>query len=218
MEPLYIVLLEIADHKDGITFDDLSKTLVYDINIYSLHDHLQALEWAYCICQKGNKYFNTTDDATLSAMTHGMELNVSAGTIILNDNNEVLIVHPTLQDRYDIPKGGAVKDDMNLIDTAARELCEETGLIVSPEFFNYIGTLQVTKYKQVVLFLILGLEVDTATCKCTSMFTGPDNTQLPEVDGFEKVHLHELPKYLPEKFGNKIGELINVLSSGNEKW
>ncbi len=44
-------------------------------------------------------------------MLQEQSINMSAGTLIINPLNEVLIVHPTLQEKYDIPKGGADPSD-----------------------------------------------------------------------------------------------------------
>jgi 8-oxo-dGTP pyrophosphatase MutT (NUDIX family) len=204
MESLYVVLSEIADQKDGVTFDELSSKLVCDVNTHRLKEYIQSLEWAYCISYDGNKYHCTLDEASLALMLQGQTVNISAGTLIINALNEVLLVHPTLQEKYDIPKGHADKDDADLIATAARELFEETGLRVDKQFFNPLGIVQATKYKQVALFIIVGLPVDTEKCICTSTFTGPDNKQLPEVDRFELAHISQLTKLLPEPFGTNI--------------
>ncbi|MDD4247569.1 MAG: NUDIX hydrolase [Methanosarcina sp.] len=204
MESLYIVLSEVSEHKNGITRDELAALLVHDVNTHKLDSYLQSLEWAYCIRTDGIKYYCTIDERSLELMLQEQSINMSAGTLIINPLNEVLIVHPTLQEKYDIPKGGADPSDADLVETAARELFEETGLKVDKQFFNSLGIVKATKYKQVALFVIVGLTVDLEKCVCSTTFTGPNNEELPEVDRFELAHISQLSKCLPEPFGTNV--------------
>ena len=54
--------------------------------------------------------------------------------VIVTDGERILLGHATRSPRWDIPKGVAEPGE-SFVNTAARELFEETSLSVSPETF-----------------------------------------------------------------------------------
>ena len=58
--------------------------------------------------------------------------------VIVTDGERLLLGHATRSPRWDIPKGVAEAGE-NFADAAARELREETGLVVAPEGLKVLG-------------------------------------------------------------------------------
>src|SRR3984893_5005669 len=74
----------------------------------------------------------------------------SCGVIVTN-GERILLGHATRSPRWDIPKGVAEPDE-NFADAAARELHEETGLIVSPDDLVALGVHAYLRGKDLALF------------------------------------------------------------------
>ena len=55
-----------------------------------------------------------------------MKKHFSAGGVLLNDKNEVYLLHQTVRDEWVLPKGG-IEEGENEITAAKREIQEETG-------------------------------------------------------------------------------------------
>lgn len=68
---------------------------------------------------------------------------ISAGGLVINDNNEFLLIQR--KGRWDLPKG-RLETNENLLETAKREISEETGL--EEKFLNLIGKLGPTVYNK----------------------------------------------------------------------
>ena len=54
---------------------------------------------------------------------------IGAGTLFFNTAGDLLIVHPTYKDRWEIP-GGVVEDNESIKQALEREIKEELGLII----------------------------------------------------------------------------------------
>jgi 8-oxo-dGTP pyrophosphatase MutT (NUDIX family) len=104
--------------------------------------------------------------------------------VIVTDGQRMLLGHATRSPRWDIPKGVAEPGEA-FAATAARELLEETGLMVAPEALAELGVHAYLRGKDLALFAWNPpLLPDPGTLTCTSRFTLPNGTLLPEFDRF----------------------------------
>lgn len=112
---------------------------------------------------------------------------VSAGFIIETPEG-FLLTHPTSRPKtkgnWDIPKGHMETGEYPL-ETAIRELQEETGLEYNPDFqTEYLGEFNYTLSKNLILYhVIWPHNIDLKKLKCTSYFV-QDKKQIPEADDF----------------------------------
>jgi 8-oxo-dGTP pyrophosphatase MutT (NUDIX family) len=104
--------------------------------------------------------------------------------VIVTDGQRILLGHATRSPRWDIPKGVAEPSEA-FAATAARELLEETGLTVGPEALAELGVHAYLRGKDLALFAWAPPQLpDPETLICTSRFTLPNGTSLPEFDRF----------------------------------
>ena len=104
--------------------------------------------------------------------------------VIVTDGQRILLGHATRSPRWDIPKGVAEPGEA-FTATAARELLEETGLTVGPEALADLGVHAYLRGKDLALFAWAPPQLpDPETLTCTSRFTLPNGTSLPEFDRF----------------------------------
>ena len=107
----------------------------------------------------------------------------SCGVIVTN-GERVLLGHATRSPRWDIPKGVAEPGETHPV-AAARELLEETGLTVAPEALTELGVHPYLRGKDLALFMWKPAQLpDPQRLTCTSRFTLPNGTLLPEFDRF----------------------------------
>jgi len=105
--------------------------------------------------------------------------------VIVTDGERILLGHATRSPRWDIPKGVAEPGE-NLADAAARELHEETGLVVSPGELVTLGVHAYLRGKDLALFAWQPPQLpDPQSLVCTSLFALPNGTMLPECDRFD---------------------------------
>lgn len=99
-------------------------------------------------------------------------LTVGARAIIQNDEGQILLVHRAIDQRWYLPGGGVHRGE-TLLDAAAREVREETGIIVSLEgagIFGVYSSLLEGKSDHIVVFTCPasgavrpdGIEIDAA--------------------------------------------------------
>lgn len=113
-------------------------------------------------------------------------LNKTCGIFIFNPDNTVLICHVTNSDSntWSIPKGRPDSLNELSIDTAIRELYEETGLEIDKEKLISIGSTFYKSGREFVGFVYKSKNtIDSATLNCLSMFE-KNNEFFPEVDAF----------------------------------
>jgi len=104
--------------------------------------------------------------------------------VIVSDGDRILLGHATRSPRWDIPKGVAEAGE-NFADAAARELREETGLVVSPGELVELGVHAYLRGKDLALFAWEPPQLpDPQSLVCTSLFALPNGTMLPEFDRF----------------------------------
>ncbi len=140
---------------------------------------------------------------------------ISSGFVVKNSKDEILLGRV---DRHPKPYQwtifkGQMEESETLLDTAMRELKEETGIdIVSDHNLNrkissnYIFTYQLS-HKDVYLFLLEDENgiLDNFEFKCTSYFG--DNNE-PEINDYKWVHIKNLADYIfPSQRG--LAEFLN---------
>jgi 8-oxo-dGTP pyrophosphatase MutT (NUDIX family) len=105
--------------------------------------------------------------------------------VVVTDGERILLGHATRSPRWDIPKGVAEAGE-NFADAAARELHEETGLVVSPDELEALGVHAYLRGKDLALFAWRPVQLpDPQSLVCTSLFALPSGTMLPEFDRFD---------------------------------
>jgi 8-oxo-dGTP pyrophosphatase MutT (NUDIX family) len=104
--------------------------------------------------------------------------------VIVTDGQHILLGHATRSPRWDIPKGVPEVGE-NFADAAARELHEETGLVVSPDDLVALGVHAYLRGKDLALFVWQPPQLPAPqSLACTSLFALPNGTMLPEFDRF----------------------------------
>jgi 8-oxo-dGTP pyrophosphatase MutT (NUDIX family) len=113
-----------------------------------------------------------------------MSARVTSCGVVVTDGERVLLGHATRSPRWDIPKGAAEPGETRAA-AAARELREETGLAVAPEALADLGLHAYLRGKDLALFAWRPTQLpDPDGLSCSSHFTLPNGTQLPEFDRF----------------------------------
>jgi 8-oxo-dGTP pyrophosphatase MutT (NUDIX family) len=104
--------------------------------------------------------------------------------IVVTDGTRLLLGHATRSPRWDIPKG-LIEAGESPAEAAVRELLEETGLNVAAAALIPLGTHPYLRDKDLALFAWFPTGMpDPATLRCTSTFTLPNGSVLPELDRF----------------------------------
>jgi 8-oxo-dGTP pyrophosphatase MutT (NUDIX family) len=104
--------------------------------------------------------------------------------VILGDGERILLGHATRSPRWDIPKGEAEPGE-GFAEAAARELMEETGLVVTPSALRGLGVRPYLRGKDLALFAWTPPQLpDPESLVCASHFALPNGTLLPEFDRF----------------------------------
>jgi 8-oxo-dGTP pyrophosphatase MutT (NUDIX family) len=104
--------------------------------------------------------------------------------VLVTDGDRILLGHASRSPRWDIPKGGADPGE-NFAEAAARELREETGLAVPASELVALGVHAYLRGKDLALFAWAPAELpDPQGLSCSSYFTLPNGSRLPEFDRF----------------------------------
>jgi 8-oxo-dGTP pyrophosphatase MutT (NUDIX family) len=104
--------------------------------------------------------------------------------VIVGDGEHVLLGHATRSPRWDIPKGEAEPGE-DFAAAAARELQEETGLSAPLGELSAHGVHAYLRGKDLALFAWRPVPLpDPKSLVCSSTFTLPNGSTLPEFDRF----------------------------------
>jgi 8-oxo-dGTP pyrophosphatase MutT (NUDIX family) len=128
--------------------------------------------------------------------------NLSCGLMLFDTSSErFLCVHATGSRQYGrswgLPKGmndDEVGNGEVYLDTAIRELREETGIILSELEILKIkdcGRFEYTKDKDIQVFFLEKDEVPLSQLDCNSFFEGKDGEQIKEVDAYRYIGIDE---------------------------
>jgi 8-oxo-dGTP pyrophosphatase MutT (NUDIX family) len=139
-----------------------------------------------------------------------MAVLTSAG-VIVTDGRRILLGHATRSPRWDIPKGIAEPGE-TFIAAAARELEEETGLIVPAGALRDLGVHPYLPNKHLALFAWMPVEMPRPEdLVCRSMFALPGGALVPEFDKFGlfawDAALKKVGKNLARLLAEQRGEL-----------
>ena len=109
---------------------------------------------------------------------------VTSCGVVVTDGQRLLLGHATHSPRWDIPKGIADPGE-SFRAAAARELDEETGLVVPQDALTDLGVHRYLPGKDLALFVWTLPEMprpEALTCRST--FALPGGAQVPELDRF----------------------------------
>ena len=150
---------------------------------------------------------------------------IASGIILLNDEDEILVEHPTNHSPnfWSIPKGMVNKGE-ELFDAALRETMEETSLNIRKINHKVLTELPLIHYKSkrksIKIFVIRSFDdLSNFELHCTSMVTHIRGVKLdhpfPEVDGYKWVTINEAYNLLHESQVKALDMIIDqdILSS-----
>jgi 8-oxo-dGTP pyrophosphatase MutT (NUDIX family) len=104
--------------------------------------------------------------------------------VLVTDGERLLLGHATRSPRWDIPKGMAEPSE-SFAAAAARELDEETGLIVPAHALNDLGVHSYMSGKDLALFAWTPpVMPQPETLSCRSTFLLASGARVPEFDRF----------------------------------
>lgn len=124
--------------------------------------------------------------------------------IFIISNGHLLLVHAanSRANTWSIPKGVRDNSDRSDLDTALREVEEETGLdiITLIDDINEIKDIGVQVYKtdrKMLHAYLIDLEKDITDTKliCKSVFITKQNKELPEIDKWKWIDLSDWDKF-----------------------
>ena len=144
-------------------------------------------------------------------------MKTTCGVFIFDKNKKLLIGHPTgfpfNLSNWSIPKGEPDEGELP-IDTAIREVFEETGISINKEHLVPIGSQEYKSGKKNLIAYMIQLKVDGSSLNadCKSTFINKEGKVTKEIDVFEWVQfpialtkLHEAQIPLLTKAIQKLG-------------
>lgn len=120
---------------------------------------------------------------------------------VINGENNLLMAHSTGNTFWDVPKGcGEIGE--SAIETAIRELFEETGFVVSANELKDMGVFSYNSKKDMHVFVYIGSNKFKAEDGvCTSFFLCPyTHKEKMEVDDFKYVPFTEVRAHCTKSF------------------
>ena len=135
--------------------------------------------------------------------------------VIATDGQRILLGHATRSPRWDIPKGVAEPGE-NFADAAARELLEETGLVVSRSELVEFGVHTYLRGKDLAVFAWTPPQLpDPRNLACTSRFALADGTLLPEFDRFGLFPWEEALSRVGKNLARTLGSIRQAAGWGD---
>jgi 8-oxo-dGTP pyrophosphatase MutT (NUDIX family) len=137
--------------------------------------------------------------------------------IVVTDGRYVLLGHVTgkgVRGGYDIFKGNRQNSKEKYIDTALREMKEETGVELKADDLEYKGKFDYQDDKKLILYSYrsrnVKKEFERDTLYCSS-FT---EEGLPEMDNYKIVAFHILHLYLPRELRDIVFKIVHDTAKG----
>lgn len=127
---------------------------------------------------------------------------ISAATLI-TDGKRLLVGRVTGEgDRWDLPKG-CIDEGESALETAVREVFEETGLRLDPANCSpSLGVLPYYDAKDLNVFVYLTdmSKIDIDSLVCTSTFYDEEmKMDRPEIDAFKIIEIDDIERYVDQK-------------------
>lgn len=133
---------------------------------------------------------------------------LSCGVLIFKDE-KLLMCKVTGQNFWDIPKGLNEVNE-SPIETAIRELKEETSFKVKRNDLVFLDKFKYNSSKDLIIFKYIGeKEFNSKDGICTSYFINPYTAQeLPEVCGFDYFNKEEAIKHSSKSLSKVLKEIL----------
>ena len=116
----------------------------------------------------------------------------------------------------DLPKGRQDSGETH-VQTAIRELYEETGLQVEEHELKYEGLFKYISSKNLSIFSIC-MSFNTETLKCLSQFTNTMGQSVYEMLGYERVKYESIDSKFFKSLCPIIKEVIRRANENNERY
>ncbi len=132
--------------------------------------------------------------------------------------NHLFMGHSTGNKFWDVPKGGAENDE-HPIDSAIREVFEETGFIVKATDLIDAGVFIYNSSKNMHVFVYKGHNFpDPLTSYCSSTFTCPHTgRERPELDDFKYVEFSKVSEHCAKSFNKVFSKFIEHTGDKHEE-
>jgi putative (di)nucleoside polyphosphate hydrolase len=146
------------------------------------------------------------------------EKQVSAGLIILNEQDEILMGHATGQTFYDLPKGRIDPTDATPEAAMLRECMEEFSY--TPSSYIELGEYYYNREKNLHLFMetVQKNSIDMAGIKCLSSFEDSwTGKAIPEMDGFAWIPVSELDTHCSKSMSTLLTRIFRTKFKPKEK-
>ena len=146
------------------------------------------------------------------------DMDISCATLVYSKKtNKYLLVHPTNSPFWDnknkcpakiwgLPKG-INENSETFLETAIRELEEETGIKANSENMIDIGLFDYKSDKQLYVF-IYPMTDEVKNLHCDSTFTDTDGIDKPEIDKYRYATASEVGTYMNTKMYRSVSTII----------
>jgi 8-oxo-dGTP pyrophosphatase MutT (NUDIX family) len=137
---------------------------------------------------------------------------VSCGIVLLDPGGRVLLAHATGTNHWDIPKGHGEPGESE-VQSARREMVEETGIDVAPSRLIDLGRYVYRRDKDLHLFAARASadELDLSRCVCVSLFPRRDDgVMIPEMDAWRWTAPGEVDRYASRSLTRLFGTLVSL--------
>lgn len=132
---------------------------------------------------------------------------------IKNIDNELNLFmgHSTGNKFFDVPKGGGEENE-TAIQSAIREVQEETGFNITPEELVDIGVFKYNRKKNMHVFIYIGKQdIKPENAFCESTFTcHHTGKERPELDGYKYVPFSEVNNASAKSFKNVFDAVTQI--------